>query len=70
MSLPAQVENDVSEFALCVRYDSGRMDVCTEDDYPLQLRLKLGPSEDIAKLFVLESSAIEESLSAEVSLLY
>ncbi len=61
-----QVENDVSEFSLCVFYDNGRKELCKDDDYPLKLRLKLGPSEDIAKLFVIESSEVEEILSAEV----
>ncbi len=61
-----QVENDVSQFSLCVFYDNGRKELCKDDDYPLKLRLKLGPSEDIAKLFVIESSEVEEILSAEV----
>ena len=61
-----QVENDVSQFSLCVFYDNGRKELCKDDDYPLKLRLKLGPSEDIAKLFVIETSEVEEILSAEV----
>ncbi|XP_064387953.1 ras association domain-containing protein 4-like isoform X2 [Halichondria panicea] len=62
-----KVENDVSEFSLCVFYDNGRKELCKDDDYPLKLRLKLGPSEDIAKLFVIESSEVEEILSAEAA---
>ena len=56
----------MKEFSLCVFYDNGHKELCKDDDYPLSLRLKLGPSEDIAKLFVIESSEVQEIISAEV----
>eukprot|EP00731_Ephydatia_muelleri_P005343 Em0002g1519a len=50
------VENSPSDFALCVRRDTGVMEPFREEDVPLMVRLRLGPSEDIAKIFVLEAS--------------
>ena len=58
----------MTEFGLCVIYDSGMRELLGEDDYPLQRRLKLGPSEDIAKVFIVEAeTARAEQLSEEVS---
>ncbi|KAL5505527.1 hypothetical protein EMCRGX_G006975 [Ephydatia muelleri] len=50
------VENSPSDFTLCVRRDTGVMEPFREEDVPLMVRLRLGPSEDIAKIFVLEAS--------------
>lgn len=62
-----QVENDPSEFGLCVVYDNGFKEPCKEDTYPLHQRLKLGPNEDIAKIFVMEASECQDiEVSSEV----
>ncbi|KAL5505518.1 hypothetical protein EMCRGX_G006964 [Ephydatia muelleri] len=45
-----------SDFTLCVRWDTGVMEPFRQEDVPLMVRLRLGPSEDIAKIFVLEVS--------------
>ena len=43
------------------------MEPCRESDCPLMVRLRLGPNEDIAKIFVMEVSHAEEmKISAEV----
>ena len=65
----SQVENSVSEFSLCVVYDNGAQEFLGDEDYPLQKRLKLGPNEDIAKIFIMESDTgvEEEPLTEEVS---
>lgn len=64
-----QVENPVSEFALCVVHDSGVHEYLSNEDYPLQRRLRLGPSEDIAKIFITEVNLEEEKeqLTEEVA---
>ena len=41
-----------------VFYGNGRKELCKDDDYPIKLRLKLKII--IAKLFVIESSEVEE----------
>lgn len=57
----------MTDFGLCVVYDSGSQELLAEDDYPLQRRLKLGPSEDVAKVFIVEAdTAREEQLPEEV----
>lgn len=64
-----QVENDPSEFGLCIVYDNGFKEPCKDEAYPLHQRLKLGPNEDIAKVFVMEASECQDiEVSSEVSL--
>ena len=66
-----QVENDPSSFALYVVHDSGHQESCKDTECPLMVRLKLGPSEDIAKIFVMETANAEEmQISAEVGYYY
>ena len=62
-----QVENDLSQFGLYIVRDGGVQEPCTDSDCPLMVRLRLGPNEDIAKIFVMEVSHAEEmKISAEV----
>ena len=57
----------MEEFNLCVIYDSGVQEFLSDEDYPLQKRLKLGPNEDIAKIYLVEAhTAKEEQLTEEV----
>jgi len=57
----------VTDFALCVIHDNGTKELLSQDDYPLQKRLRLGPNEDMAKIFVVEAPENkEEQLSEEV----
>ena len=49
-------------------YDNGFKEPCKEDSHPLQQRLKLGPNEDIAKIFIMEASECQDiEVSSEVS---
>ena len=65
-----QVENDVSKFGLFVVHDSGFQEPCNDSDCPLMVRLRLGPNEDIAKIFIMEKSHAEEmKISAEVGVM-
>ena len=65
-----QVENPVDHFSLCVFHDSGVQEYLNEDDYPLQRRLKLGPNEDIAKIYIVEANTgDEQQLTEEVGVI-
>ena len=67
INLLFQVEKDPSEFGLCVIYDCGFKEPCKEDAYPLHQRLKLGPNEDIAKVYIMEASECQDiEVSSEV----
>ena len=62
-----QAENDPLLYGLYVVYDSGAQDQISEKQCPLMVRLRLGPSEDIAKLYIMEKSdARAAQISAEV----
>ena len=62
-----QVLDDPSHFTLCMVYDNGRKETC-DKDYPLLARLRAGPDEDVAKLYIVESdSEVGMNVSAEVS---
>ena len=63
-----QAENDPSLYGLFVVYDSGAQEPLLEKQCPLMVRLQLGPSEDISKLYIMEKSdARAAQISAEVS---
>ena len=48
-------------------YDSGAQEPVSDRDCPLMVRLRLGPSEDIAKVYIMEKSdARAAQISAEV----
>ena len=53
---------------MCVVHNSGFKEPCKEDSYPLHQQLKLGPNEDIAKIFIMKASECEDiEVSSEVS---
>ena len=59
--------DDPSHFTLCMVYDNGRKETC-DKDYPLLARLRAGPDERVAKLYIVESdSEAGLNVSAEVS---
>jgi hypothetical protein len=63
-----KAENDSSLYGLFVVHDSGAQEPLSEKHCPLMVRLKLGPSEDIAKLYIMEKSdARAAQISAEVA---
>ena len=46
-TIAQQVINDPGEFGLYIMQDTGVIQPCKEEDYPLMTRLKLGPNEVI-----------------------
>ena len=48
--------NDPAEFGLYIMQDTGVIQPCKEDDYPLMTRLKLGPNEVTSSVVVMYES--------------
>ncbi|KAJ3665482.1 hypothetical protein Zmor_000975 [Zophobas morio] len=61
-----KVDSDGSNFALFVVRDNGEQRRLKEDEYPLLTRVVLGPHEDVAKLFLMDSHNTPE-VSSEVA---
>ncbi|XP_076250349.1 ras association family member [Rhynchophorus ferrugineus] len=61
-----KVESDPNNFALFIVRDSGEQRRLKEDEYPLLARVLLGPHEDVAKLFLMDSHSTPE-VSSEVA---
>ncbi|XP_050314657.1 ras association domain-containing protein 4 [Anthonomus grandis grandis] len=61
-----KVESDSSNFALFVVRDNGEQRRLKDDEYPLLTRVLLGPHEDVAKLFLMDSHSTPE-VSSEVA---
>lgn len=51
-----KVMDDPSAFSLYLVYDSGRTEKCPDGDFPLITRLKAGPDDNVAKLYITESN--------------
>ncbi|KAI8521638.1 Ras association domain-containing protein 2 [Branchiostoma belcheri] len=60
-----RVENDSEDFALYAVHATGEFRRLKDTDTPLIERVLLGPSEDVAKIFIMEKSA-EEDIPLEV----
>ncbi|XP_049939419.1 uncharacterized protein LOC126415861 [Schistocerca serialis cubense] len=61
-----KVDSKPSNFALFVVRDNGERRRLREDEYPLLVRVMLGPHEDVAKLFLMDKQNTEE-ISNEVA---
>jgi Ras association domain-containing protein 2/4 len=61
-----KVDSDGSNFALFVVRDNGEQRRLKEEEYPLLTRVLLGPHEDVAKLFLMDSHNTPE-VSSEVA---
>ncbi|XP_065844878.1 ras association domain-containing protein 4-like [Oscarella lobularis] len=48
------IADGTAHFALYVAHDHGGVERLSPDSFPLQVRLKLGPSEDVAKIFIMD----------------
>ena len=60
--------DDPSAFSLYLVYDSGRTEKCPDGDFPLITRLKAGPDDNVAKLYITESNDEGRvDISAEVT---
>ena len=61
----------MDEFNLCVLHDSGVQEFLSDEDYPLMKRLKLGPNEEIAKIYIVEAyRAKDEHITEEVGVVW
>ncbi|XP_046839345.1 nucleolar RNA helicase 2-like isoform X3 [Xenia sp. Carnegie-2017] len=49
-----QITDPVDKFSLFVKYENGEIKRLGNKDGPLMVRLRLGPAEDIAKIFIME----------------
>ncbi len=55
-----RVETEPAQFALYVVKESGERRLVGDAEFPLLLRVRLGPREDIAKLFLLDKNRTKE----------
>lgn len=55
-----KVDSQPEKFSLFVIKDNGEQKRLKDDDYPLVSRVSLGPHEDVAKLFLMDSRETEE----------
>lgn len=55
-----KVENPPQEFALYVVRDTGERRLMQDDEYPLLVRVMLGPDEDVAKIFIMNRGKTNE----------
>ena len=61
-----KVDSRAENFALFIVRDNGEQRKVKEDDYPLVVRVMLGPHEDVARLFLVDSHFTPE-ISSEVA---
>uniref|UniRef100_A0A1B6DG70 Ras-associating domain-containing protein n=1 Tax=Clastoptera arizonana TaxID=38151 RepID=A0A1B6DG70_9HEMI len=61
-----KVDSKPHNFALFVVRDNGEQRRLTEDEYPLLVRVMLGPHEDVAKLYLMDGHNTDE-ISCEVA---
>ncbi|XP_018573460.1 uncharacterized protein LOC108912643 [Anoplophora glabripennis] len=61
-----KVESDPQNFALFVVRDNGEQRRLKEDEYPLLTRVLLGPHEDVARMYLMDSHSTRE-VSSEVA---
>lgn len=61
-----KVESDPNNFALFIVRDNGEQKRLKDDEYPLLVRVMLGPHEDVAKLFLMDSHNTHE-VSSEMA---
>lgn len=55
-----KVESRPEHFALYVMRDSGEQRRLKDDDYPLLVRILLGPHEDVARIFLMDTQTTSE----------
>lgn len=55
-----KVESRPENFALFIVRDNGEQKRLKNDDYPLIARIMLGPHEDVARLFLMDSQSTTE----------
>jgi len=61
-----KVDSPADNFALFVVRDNGEQRILKDDEYPLLVRVMLGPHEDVAKLYLMDRGSTKE-ISSEVA---
>lgn len=61
-----KVDNRAENFAVYIVRDNGEQSRVKEDDFPLVVRVLLGPHEDVARLFLVDMTFTPE-ISSEVA---
>jgi len=55
-----KVEAEPGEFALYLVQETGERRIISESEFPLLVRVRTGPHEDVAKLYLMEQTKTEE----------
>jgi len=55
-----KIESEPGDYALYVIKETGERRLVTENEFPLLLRINLGPHEDIAKIYLMDKQRTEE----------
>lgn len=55
-----KVESRPEHFALYIVCDNGEQRRLKDDDYPLLVRIILGPHEDVARIFLMDAQSTSE----------
>jgi len=55
-----KVEAEPGEFALYLMHETGERRIISETEFPLLLRVRTGPHEDVAKLYLMDRTRTEE----------
>lgn len=55
-----KVESKAENFALFIVRDNGEQKKLSNEDFPLLVRILIGPHEDVARLFLMDAQVTEE----------
>lgn len=55
-----KVESKAENFGLFIVRDNGEQKKLSNDDFPLLVRILIGPHEDVARLFLMDTQVTEE----------
>lgn len=55
-----KVESKAENFALFIVRDNGEQKKLSNEDYPLLVRILMGPHEDVARLFLMDAQETHE----------
>lgn len=55
-----KVESKAENFGLYIVRDNGELKKLSNDDYPLLARVLMGPHEDVARLFLMDTQETQE----------
>ncbi|XP_028404862.1 ras association domain-containing protein 2-like isoform X2 [Dendronephthya gigantea] len=61
-----QIADPCDKFSLFIKYENGEIKRLNNEDAPLMIRLRLGPAEDLAKIYIMEDTE-ENTIRREVA---